>query len=292
MSNLKKILMLFSVLLILVLIDTFGYVILEKASLFDAFYMTIISITTVGYTEVFPISTAGKLFTIWVIISGLSLFFYIAGTIAESAFEGNIRRILGRRKMKILSKLKNHVIIAGYGKMGEVVAKGLINKKVNVLILEKNSKPFSGAEELECNVIQGDATDEGILEKAGVNKAKSFVSLLSSDADNIFTVMAVREFNPDISIISRAMEVVNVKRLYKVGANQVISPYQLSSSRIVNSILKPNVLDFIDVMFHDPEIALSIEELTITEESPFAGKNIMESGMRDKYDIIIIAIKR
>jgi len=271
MSNTKKILLLFSILGGLILVDVTGYILIEKINFFDALYMTVISITTVGYNEVFPLTAQGKIFTIWVIVSGLGTFFYIAGTIAENAFEGNIRRILGRRKMKILLKMKDHVIIAGFGKMGEYVCRELYDKKIKFVIIENNNERFALAEELEYTILLGDATNEEILRKANTDKARTFVSLLSSDADNIFTVMAVRELNPSLSIVSRALDIANEKRLYKVGANRVVTPYELGSRRIVNTIVRPNVVDFIDLMIFSPTISLSFEEITIKENSPFSG---------------------
>lgn len=292
MSNVKRALLLFAVLAALIAIDVAGYILIEHVSLSDALYMTIISITTVGYTEVFTLSPQGRLFTIWVIISGLGTFFYIVTKMAESVFEGNIRRILGRRKLKMIGKLKDHVIVVGYGAMGEHVCRELEHRKVKFIVLDKTPARFALAEELGYNVLLGDATHEEALEKAGIDKARTFISLLSSDADNIFTVMAVREMNEGICIIARALDAANEKRLYKVGSNRVISPYELGSRRIVNTVVRPNVVEFLDVMTYSPKIALSIEEITISETSPFAGKKIKDSGLRENYNSMVIAIKR
>jgi voltage-gated potassium channel len=292
MSNLRKIFFLFSILMVLIIIDVTGYMIIEKANFFDALYMTIISITTVGYKEVIDLTAGGKLFTIWVIFSGLGTFFYIAGTIAESAFEGNIRRILGRRKMKTLLKLKDHVIIAGFGVMGEHVSRELDKLKIKFVVIENDSERFANAEEKGYNVLLGDATDEEIFKKTGLDKAKTFISLLSSDAENIFTVLTARELNPSIFIIARALDVSNRNRLYKIGANRVITPYELSCRRIVNTVMRPNVVEFLDVMTYSAKMSLSVEEITIQPDSPFAGKQIKDSGLRQKYNIIVIAVKR
>jgi voltage-gated potassium channel len=292
MSNLRKILLLVAILIILIIIDVTGYMFIEGANFPDALYMTVITITTVGYREVFELSPHGKLFTIWVIVSGLGTFFLMAGRIAESAFEGNVRRILGRRKMKTLLQLKDHIIIAGFGVMGEQVSRELSKTKLKFVVIENNKERFANAEERGFEVINGNATDEAMLKLAGVEKARTFISLLSSDADNVFTVMTARDINPSIYIITRAMDAANQKKMYKIGADRVIAPYELSSRRIVNTVLRPNVVDFIDVMVFGPDMALSIEEITIQEGSPFAGKEIKESGLRQKYNIIIIAIKR
>ncbi len=292
MTNGKKILILFTALMVLVVIDFSGYMLIEQVGFTDALYMTVISISTVGYSEVFPLSAKGRLFTIWVIVSGLSIFFYILGTIAESTFEGNMRRILGRRKMKMLRKLNNHVMVAGFGRMGENVCRELQRRKIGFLLIESDGERFAMAEELGYDVLLGDATNEETLEKAGILKARAFITLLSSDADNIFTIMAVREANPSVAIISRALDIVNEKRMYKVGANRVISPYELGATRIVNTVVRPNVVDFIDVMTYSPKMSLSIEEYTVEEKSIFAGKEIKDSGLREDYNIIVIAIKR
>lgn len=292
MTDRKKIIMLFSILLLLIAIDVTGYMIIEKVHILDALYMTAISITTVGYREVFELSPQGKLFTIWVIFSGLGTFVYIAGRIAESAFEGNIRRILGRRKMKSLSQLKDHIIIAGYGVMGEHVCKELQKLKVKFVVIESIRERFANAEERGYDVILGDATDEEVLKLAGVDKAKTFISLLASDADNIFTVLSAREANHSIFIIARAMDAANKNKLFKIGANRVITPYELSSRRIVNTVLRPNVIEFIDLMTFAPKMSLSIEEFTIQEGSVFAGKQIKDSGLRQSYNTIVISVKR
>ncbi|UCH93972.1 MAG: potassium channel protein [Candidatus Aminicenantes bacterium] len=292
MSNFRKFLLLFLILGVLILFDTIGYMLIEEVGLFDALYMTVISITTVGYTEVFQLSARGRLFTIWVIISGLGTFFYIIGKIAETTFEGNIRTILGRRKMKMLLNMKDHVIVAGFGRMGEHVCRELCKMKIKFVIIENDNERFALAEELEYSVINEDATSEEALRRSGVEKAKTFISLLASDADNIFTVMAVREVNPTVCIISRALDTANEKRLYRVGANRVVTPYELSSRRIVNTVLRPNVVDMIDLMTYSPKMAISIEELTIKDDSPFAAKRIIDSGLRQNYNAIVIAIKR
>jgi voltage-gated potassium channel len=292
MNERRKIAPLFAILLLLIVIDIIGYMIIEGAPIMDALYMTVISITTVGYREVFDLSARGRLFTIWVIFSGLGTFFYIAGRIAESALEGNIRRILGRRKMKSMSRIKDHLVIAGFGIMGEQVCRELQKLKIKFIVIDNRSERFAHAEEKGYNVVLGDATDEDILKLAGIEKARIFISLLSSDADNIFTVLSAREANPAIFIIARALDSDNRSKLLKIGANRVITPYELSSRRIVNTVLRPNVVEFIDLMTFAPRMSLSIEEFTIRPASPFVNQPIRDSGLRQKYNAIVIAIKR
>lgn len=292
MSERRKIVPLFAVLALLILIDSAGYMLLEGAPPLDALYMTVISITTVGYREAFPLGPAGKAFTIWVIFSGLGTFFYIAGRIAESALEGNIRRILGRRKMKAISRLSDHLVIAGFGIMGEQVCRELEKLKIKFIVIDQHGERFAYAEERGYNVLLGDATDDEILELAGIRKARTFISLLSSDADNIFTVMSAREASPGIFIIARALDAANRAKMLKIGANRVITPYELSSRRIVNTVLRPNVVEFIDLMTLAPKMSLSIEEFRVTANFPFIDKPIKESGLRQQFNAIVIAVKR
>ncbi len=280
------------VLSVIIVFDVSGYVLIEKVKVLDAFFMTIISISTVGFAETFPLSPAGKIFTIFVIISGLGTFLYSIGLIAEYSVEGRLRKILGRRKMKTLANLKNHIIIAGFGRMGEAVAKEFFDKKIKFLILENNSERYSIGEELGYNILFLDATEENLLVKAGIDKAKIFISVLSSDADNVFTVMSARELNPGIYIIARAETSGNEKKLCKVGANRVISPVSLASNRIINSALKPNVVNLIDLVTQSKNIPLSLEEITITDSSPLNGKVIKESGLREKTGAMVVAVKR
>jgi voltage-gated potassium channel len=293
MKSSKKPWFLVAILLAIIAIDTIGYIIIAGVGFLEGLYMTLISITTVGYREVFPLDTRGMLFTIWVILSGIGVFFYIAVTIVEDVFEGRIRSIFGRRKMKKFLELKNHVVVAGFGRMGEYVCHELAEKKIKFVVLENNPERFAHAEEKGFDVMLTDATDEQALLIAGVDRAKTFISLLASDADNIFTVLSTREINPGIFIITRALEVANEKKLYKIGANRVVLPYELSSRRIVNMVTKPNVVDFIDTMsFHSPDISLSIDEYTIEANSNLADKKIRDSRIRENYNAMVVAIKR
>ncbi len=292
MKETRKIIFFIFFLIFVIAFDTIGYIAIEEVTFIEALYMTIISITTVGYREVFPLSPNGILFTIWVIVSGIGIFFSIAITIVEDVLEGRIRKIFGRRKMKKFLSMKDHVVIAGFGRMGEYVCKELADKKVKFVVLENSNERFAGAEEQGINVLHGDATNEEILKLSGIDRARTFISLLPSDSDNIFTVLSAREMNPSLFIITRAVELSNEKKLFKIGADRVIMPYELGSRTIVNTVIKPNVVDFMDIVGHTPSMSLSIEECKVMENSPFAGKEIKNSRLREKYSTIILAIKR
>jgi voltage-gated potassium channel len=292
MTKRFRILYLIAILIAVLFIDVTGYILIEKVSFLDALYMTIISIATVGYGEVFPLSPLGIVFTIFVIVTGLGIFLSAAVFIAEHTVEDRIRKILGRRKMKTLAKMKDHIIIVGYGRMGEVVARDLAEKNVNFIIMECNQERFAAAEERGYNVMLADATHEESLTTAEITKARTFITLLPTDAENIFTVLTARELKPDIFIITRALDVNNEKKLYKIGADLVVTPHSLASRRIINTVLKPNVVNLIDLVTQTRNLALSLEEITIAEDSPLAGKTIKDSGIRKDFDAMVVAVKR
>ena len=188
--------------------------------------------------------------------------------------------------------MKDHIVISGFGRMGKLVACELNQKKINLVIIENNQECFAQAEELGYNVILADATSEETLKKVGIERAKTYISLLPSDAENLFTVLTARELNPSIFIITRCFETENEKKLTRSGANLVITPHQLTSRRIVNTVLKPNVVNLMDIVSRAQNLSLSLEEITIGEDSDFTGKAIRDSGIRQDYDAMVVAVKR
>jgi len=272
---------------------TLGYVLITGCSLIDAFYMTIISVTTVGYREVVPLQTPGKIFTILLIIMGLGIVFYVLETIVEDTMEGRIRKILGRRKMeRNMAKMKGHVVVAGYGRMGEAVCREIAEAGFDVIIVEREPRRFAAAEERNYNVLNADATEEDALKAAGIEKARVLISLLSEDADNIFTVLTAKEINPDLIIIARAMDSANERKLYKAGATRVVSPYELSSRRIVRMVQKPNVVDFFDIVLGPRDVGLSLEERAVAPGSDLDGRTIGQAGFRERYNAVVVAVRR
>jgi voltage-gated potassium channel len=289
----KKILVLGTLVLIVIALGTVGYHTIAGGSLIDALYMTIITITTVGFKEAFPLTSVGKAFTIVLIVIGLGLVFYFLNTIIEETLEGRIRQIFGRRKMeKNIARMHKHVIIAGYGRMAEVVCRELEEADVEFIIIESSAQRFADAEERNYHVLNASATDEDVLRAAGIEKARVFVSLLPDDADNLFAILSARELNPDLSIITRALDAGNEKKLYKAGATRVVSPYELSSRRIVRMVQKPNVVDFFDFLLSSHKYTLSLEEKVIGETSDLVGRAIRDAGLRDRFNAIIVAIRR
>ncbi|MBN2265958.1 MAG: potassium channel protein [Candidatus Aminicenantes bacterium] len=289
----RKLLTLSLLLVGILVAGTAGYVLSSGVSVLDALYMTIISITTVGYREIIPLTTPSKIFTIVLIIFGLGIVFYFLQTIVEDTLEGRIRKILGRRKMhKNMARMERHVVLAGFGRMGEIVCRGLAEAGADFVILEASPQRFAVAEERNYYVLNANANDEEALKAAGLEKARVFIGLLSDDADNILAVLTAREINPALIIITRALDAANERKMYKAGASRVVSPYELSSHRIVRMVEKPNVVDFFDGLLSSQKYTLSLEELLVGEGSAFADKTIREAGFRERFNAIIVAVRR
>ena len=273
----------------LILLDMTGYHLLTGADWLESLYMTIISITTVGFGEIVPLGRSGRLFTIFVILSGLSLFLYTTSLMVENT----VSTLMGRRSRRRIERMKDHIIICGYGRMGESVARQMATVGTRrILILEQDPLRQQEAQDAGHEVLGGDATATETLLRAGVERAAGFVALLSTDADNIFTIMSARELNADIHLIARSYAPNSESKLLRVGADRVISPYELSARRITNSVLKPHVVSFIDLASETTGLSLSVEELTIHEHHQLSGRTIRDSGLREKHGAIVVAISR
>jgi voltage-gated potassium channel len=284
-----------SVLLFIVLIGggTAGYVLIEKWSLFDAFYMTIITIATVGYREIHTVSMAGRIFTVGLIFMGVGYFLYLAGAIIQFLVEGRIRLVLGRRKLDSqINKLKDHFIIAGYGRIGRVLTQFLIEKYVNVVVIERDERRVHKMDDDGVLYLIGEANDEKILERAGIQRARGLVTAVATDADNVFLVLIAKELNPKLFIVARASQNATKKTLQAAGADKVISPYDLGARRMAHAILRPTVIKFLEMAFADEKVDIQVEEIKIRPNSAFVGRTMMESGIRQSYDLIIIVIRK
>jgi voltage-gated potassium channel len=290
----KKILVGVFILLIILVYGTSGYMLIEDSSLINAFYMTVISITTVGFSEVIPLSSTGKLFTVFLIFGGVSFFLYMVSLITEAMVEGGLHVFLGRRKMeKKMAVMKDHFIVCGFGRIGKVICKILHENRRNFLIIENSPEEIKAIEELGYLVLEGDATNDDILNTAHLMDAKALIAVTSSDADNVYVILSARGLRPDIYILARSSGKKGAEtKLLRAGANKVFSPYEIGARRMAQSLMRPTVIDFIDLTVHDGELGLRLEELQISDKAAIAQKTLMESGIRSEHDLIVVAIKR
>jgi len=271
---------------------SFGYMTIEGWNFLDSIYMTIITLSTVGYGEVGHIGPAGRIFTILLILFGISIMAYIIGLVTETLVESEIRSMFGRRKLsKKIKSLKNHYIVCGYGRIGRIICKEFIRHSISFVVIEKEDL----RQELDQNNmlhIINDATREDTLIEARVERAKGLISVLSSDPENVYVSLTARNMNPDLFILSRAEHLASEAKLLAAGANKVILPYSIGARRMAQAILKPEVSDFIESTIHDYSFELNIEEITVGEDSHLNGLTLVDSGIRQEMDIIIIGIKQ
>jgi len=289
----KKLLFPTLIFVILLLSGVFGYMCIEGWDLLDALYMTIITISTVGYGEVREIGPGGRIFTLLLIIFGVSILTYIVSLVVETLIAGEIRSVLGRRKVgKKIESLRDHYIICGYGRIGSIICKELTHKAVPLMVIEKDEQVLEQLEQDKILYLDGDATNEETLLDAGIKKAKGLVSVVSSDAENVYICLTARGLNPRLYILSRAEDEASERKLLRAGANKVILPYMLGGRRMVQAIIRPTVSDFLESAVHDPSFELAIEEITVGEDSRLLNQSLVDSGIRQEMDIIIIGIKQ
>jgi len=271
---------------------TSGYMIVEKWNFFDSLYMTIITLTTVGYMEVHDLTHAGRVFTIVLVLVGVGTMLYALGIGAKVLLEGEIREIFGRRKLsKRIENLENHYIICGYGRMGNIICREMIQHKAPFLVVEKNPEILASIDK-DILSMQGDSTQDQVLKEAGIEKAKGLISVLSTDADNLYVVLSARGLNPRLRIVARASDEGAEQKLFRAGADNVVSPYFIGGLRIAHTILKPAVVDFIEFATKSGNIELQMEEVKVKESSSITNKALDECGIRKDLGIIIVAIKR
>lgn len=278
-------------LLIIVFIGTFGYTIIEDWSIFDALYMTIISLTTVGYGEIHTLSNTGKIFTMILIITGISNFAIVIRNLSLQLLKPIIGHAFREKKMeKKLRNMEGHYIICGFGRIGRDVCENLINTDNEIVIIDNDTE--RAPNDYNVPVVHGDASHEDVLIKAGIKTAKGLVSTVDSDAGNVFITLTARELNPDLFIISRFEIETTKSKLKRAGADYVINPYQIGSDKISQIIIKPTISKILDIAQQKGHFELSIEELEIKDKNPLIGEKIRDCGIRDNFNVIIIAVEK
>ena len=289
----KKLIFPIIVFIVLILVGISGYMIIEGWGLFDAIYMTIITLSSVGYGEVHETGLGGRIFTIILIIIGVFILAYIVGLVAEIFLEGEIRSILGRKKLdRKIQSLKDHYIICGYGRIGRTICNVLTQRSIPLIVIEKEEQARQELEQDKILYIDRDATHEESLIDAGVRRAKGLVSVVSSDPENVYITLTARGLNPELFILSRAEYSATKAKLLQAGANKVVLPYSIGARRMAQAIIRPAVSDFIELAMHESSFELAIEEIVVGNNSPFANLTLIESKIRKELDIIVIGIKK
>jgi len=278
---------------IIFFISVAGYMMIEKWNFLDAAYMTALTVTTVGFMEVHETSVAGKIFTIFVMIAGVGYFLYITGIIIQAVVEGEVQILLGRNRLnKKISKLKNHYIVCGYGRIGRVLCRLIKEETDDVVVMEKDDNLIAILKKDKLHYIHGDVSDESLLEQAGIKKASFLIAALGSDIANVFLVLTARQLNPDMFILARASNSDVKNKLIVAGANRVESPYDIGAVSMGLQLLRPSVSSFLNIALSRKKEAIQIEELFIPKSSKYTNVALKDSQIRQDFNLIIVAIKK
>lgn len=271
-----------------------GFMWIEDYTFFDALYMCVITISTIGYQEIHPLSTAGRTFNIFYILLNLALFAFVISTLTAYLFEGELQRILKRyRTQKIIKKMKNHIIVCGYGRNGYNVCRELDRLKMPYVLIEKVESHLQNFQvDKHKQVIVGDATHEEILLEANIKDAKALIIALPNDATNIFITLTARELNPDIFIISRYSDPLSEKKMYRAGANKVVMPEALGGIHMAQLVVKPYIVEFMDLISGLDEMKLKLDEIRFTQMRPESRHLSIKDLQNDhECEVNIIAFK-
>jgi voltage-gated potassium channel len=274
-----------------IIFGTVGYHVIERWPWLDGLYMTVITLATIGYGETHPLSTTGRVFTIILIIIGVTVFGFMVTILTQAVIENEIASALGRRRLfKDISQLKDHYILCGAGRVGVRIIDELDNKGVDHVIIERDDQVAERLLTKGHLVLIGDATDESVLEGARVRTARALITAASSDAENVYIVLTARGMNPNLYIVARANDQAAERQLKRAGANKVVSPVLIGSHRMAQAALSPAVADFIELTTMTESLDLYFEQVRIVEGSMLDGKLIKDSRIRSEHNAMIVAI--
>jgi voltage-gated potassium channel len=276
-----------SILVVVFIVGSLGYHFIEGMQFFDGFYMTFITITTIGFAELTNLSQGGRILTMALFVMGIGVISYIASQTTQLIFESEIFRLRAMKKQ--LEKMERHYIIAGYGRIGNRIAEVLQDANISIVVIENRESTIERIKNDKLLYVDGDAQEEEVLKEAGIERAKGLVCTLSRDQDNVFTTLIARELNPELFILVRTNQHHNTKKIKRAGADKVISPYEIGADRMANVILRPNVDQFINQIRGTTQDHV-FDEVKVYEGSDLADKTLAEAQIRQKYFVVIIAI--
>ena len=278
---------------VVIALGTAGYVVIEGWTIFDAFYMTVTTVATVGFQEIHPLTQTGRAFTVVLIISGVGTLFYVLGNLARLLLEGELRAIFGRYRTEGKMKtVTNHYIVCGYGRMGKRICKELSAKPLPFIVIDKNPDVIAALQREGLMAVEGDATQDDVLIRAGIERAKGVVSVVNTDTENLYIVLTARGLNKDLYIVARAGDEGSEHKLMRAGANRVSSPYHIGGMQMAQAVIRPAVMDFLELATQSEHLDLQMEELTVERGSRFDGRTPCDCGLSEDPGLILIAVKR
>lgn len=272
---------------------TLGYMAIEGWNVWDAFYMTIISVTTVGYREVHEMSRAGQAWTAVVLVAGVSTLFYTATLIMSLVVEGGLHRKLDSRRFnRMLDDLTQHFIICGYGRIGSVIADEFRRQRVPYVVIDRDPERVHSAIMSGGLAIEADASREEVLKRAGIDRARGLIAAVGTDAENVYTVLTARGLQAGLFIVARVESEDAEAKVRRAGADRVISPYQLGGIQMAATALRPAVVDFMRLATSSERLDLAAEQVNVGADASFANKTLKDANLRQAFGVIVVAIKR
>ena len=280
-----------AVLFVIFILGSLGYKYIEGWSFFDGFYMVLITLSTIGFGEVHPLTESGKWLTTCIIISGVMYFALLIGYFVQLASEGRVFQMMRRRRVdKAIAALSGHCVLCGFGLVGRVVAAELAADGVDVVVVETDDKKAEEIENAGYFLVLGDATSDNVMQRVGLNRAKALVASMSNDPANVYVVLSARSMNPDLYIVSRASDNRHISKLKTAGANRVILPHMIGGQSIAQAIQRPLVESFMH-RSSDANDEVQLDEFVVSDTSPLVDKSLAEAALTKTHDVIILAIK-
>jgi voltage-gated potassium channel len=271
-----------------IVVGTVGYVALGF-SLLDALYQTVTTVATVGFREVQPLSTGGKLFTIGLILVGVGTALYTFGVVLETLIEGRLFELFGRRRMeRTIAGMRDHVVVCGWGRVGHAISRYVAGAGQEVVVVDTDAARLA---EVGHPSVTGDATNDSTLLRAGVERARALVAAVDTDAANLFVTLSARALKPDLFIVARARMDATEEKLLRAGADRVVNPQSIGGARMAAFVLQPAVTEFLDVVMHDGSLEFRLEEVRVPETSRLVGTTIRDAQLRDRTGALVLAIR-
>jgi voltage-gated potassium channel len=274
-------------------IGTVGYMLIEGWNAWDAFYMTIISVTTVGYREVHNLSRAGQVFTSLLLIGGVGTAFYAFTLVAAGIIESRLQpRFQERRRVRMIDALTDHFILCGAGRIGHIIAEEFRRQHVPFVVIDHDPDAVQAVLERGDMAVEADASREDILRRARIDRARGLIAALGTDAENVYAILTARGLRPDLFVIARADSEDAGRKLLQAGASRVVSPYQIGAVQMAQTALRPAVVDFVELATSSASLELAMEQVGIAQGSALAGRSILEANLRQRFGVIVVGIRR
>jgi voltage-gated potassium channel len=272
---------------------TLGYMVVEGWTLWDSFYMTIISVTTAGYREVHDLSVVGQAWTVLVLIAGVSTLFYTASLVMAEVVEGEFyQRFENRRFNRMLDQLTNHFILCGYGRIGSIIAEEFRRQQIPCVVIDRQPERVHAVIAAGGMAVEADASRDEVLRRVGIERARGLIAAVGTDAENVYTVLTARVLRPDLYIIARIESPDAEQKLLRAGADRVLSPYQLGGVQMAATALRPAVVDFMRLATSSERMDLAAEQIEVGAGTRFVGRSIKDANLRQEFGVIVVAIER